>query len=606
MRFSKDFPDKLRSSILASEVIARKVQLKKKGKEFQGLCPFHNEKTPSFTVNDQKGFYHCFGCQAHGDIITFVMNNEGLEFKDAVVNLANDFGIQIPWVKENDDYKIDHSLEQFEILEKICMYFEKNLYENFASNARKYLQKRQLNSQIAKKFRLGYAVDSYEALSKYLLEQNYTENQILKTGIIAKNDRSKLYDKMRNRIIFPITNKKNQVIAFGGRTIGDDLPKYLNSAETDIFKKNQTLYNLANARKSIFDNGYVIIVEGYMDVISLVANGIENVVAGLGTAIGSDHLKQLFLMTDKIVFCLDGDNAGVKASRRLADIALPLITSKKNIGLAILPDNLDPDDFIKNHSTKAFKDFITNCTALSQSLFEFTLSDLNLKNSKQIIAEDRAKLSEILQQKTNLISDPNCRKHFNNFFKDSIYQLTRNIPKNQLSSQISSQNNHKYPNLKASDIKLKHGQNIALSIIAVIIAQPTLCNYKDDIFNLRQSNLFTEQFTSFKEFLIELIDNNENKLLETLETSEFSSYNQQLITMIASLAKNSFESCKNKLRILLLKDLLLQLEIQYQESLQKTDELQTHQSAITDQKVKEIFDYKNSIQALIIRLESDM
>ena len=606
MRFSKDFPDKLRSSILASEVIARKVQLKKKGKKFQGLCPFHNEKTPSFTVNDQKGFYHCFGCQAHGDIITFVMNNEGLEFKDAVVNLANDFGIQIPWIKDNDDYKIDHSLEQLEILEKICQYFEKNLYENFASNARKYLQKRKLNSQIAKKFRLGYAVDSYEALTRYLLDQNCTENQILKTGIIAKNDRSKLYDKMRNRIIFPITNKKNQVIAFGGRAINDDLPKYLNSAETDIFKKNQTLYNLANARKSIYDNGFVIIVEGYMDVISLVTNGIENVVAGLGTAIGSDHLKQLFLLTDKIIFCLDGDSAGIKASRRLADIALPLITSKKNIGLAILPDNLDPDDFIKTHSTKAFKDFISNCTALSQSLFEFALADLNLKNHQQIIAEDRAKLSDFLQQKSNLIADQNCRKHFNNFFKDSVYQLTRNNSKNQLSSQISLKNTNKYRNLKASDIKLKHAQNIALSIIAIIIIQPTLCNYKDDIFNLRQTNLFNEQFTSFKEFLIELIDNNENKLLETLESSEFNSYNQQLVSMVASLAKNSFESCKNKLRILLLKDLLLQLEIQYQESLQKTDELQTHQSAITDQKVKEIFDYKNSIQALIIKLESDM
>ena len=534
------------------------------------------------------------------------MNNEGLEFKDAVVNLANDFGIQIPWVKENDDYKIDHSLEQFEILEKICIYFEKNLYENFASNARKYLQKRQLNSQIAKKFRLGYAVDSYEALTKYLLEQNYTENQILKTGIIAKNDRSKLYDKMRNRIIFPITNKKNQVIAFGGRSIGDDLPKYLNSAETDIFKKNQTLYNLANARKSIFDNGYVIIVEGYMDVISLVANGIENVVAGLGTAIGSDHLKQLFLMTDKIIFCLDGDNAGVKASRRLADIALPLITSKKNIGLAILPDNLDPDDFIKNHSTKAFKDFITNCTALSQSLFEFALADLNLKNPKQIIAEDRAKLSEILQQKTNLIIDPNCRKHFNNFFKDSIYQLTRFNPKNQISAQTSVANSQKYNNLKASDIRLKHGQNIALSIIAILITHPTLCNYKDEVFILRETSLFSDQFTSFKEFLIELIDNDEKKLLETLESSEFNSYNQQLTTMVASLSKNSFESCTNKLRILLLKDLFLQLEIQYQESLQQTEQIQTHQSAITDQKVKEIFDYKNSIQALIIKLESDM
>ena len=255
MLFPTDFPDKLRSSILTSQVVARKVKLKAHGKEFHGLCPFHNEKTPSFTVNDQKGFYHCFGCGAHGDIITFLMKNEGLEFKESVFRLADDFSIPVPEVKQNHNFtkKIERD---YPILERAAQFFEKNLYADIGIEARSYLKKRLLNGKIAKKFRLGLALNSYEALNKYLLQEGFSESELLRSGIIGKSDKGKIYDKFRSRVIFPITDKKNRVIAFGGRSLGDEMPKYLNSSETENFKKNQTLYNLYNARKAIFDKGF--------------------------------------------------------------------------------------------------------------------------------------------------------------------------------------------------------------------------------------------------------------------------------------------------------------------------------------------------------------
>ena len=426
--------------------------------------------------------------------------------------------------------------------------------------------------------------------------KNYLEKDILQCGIIAKNDRQKIYDKLRNRITFPITNKKNQVIAYGARTLGNDLPKYLNSQETEIFKKNHTLYNIANARKAIFDKSFGVIVEGYMDAISLSVNGIENVVAGLGTAIGENHLKQLFQITDKIIICLDGDSAGIRAARRLSDIALPLINVKKNIALAILPNELDPDDFIKTYGAQAFIKFLDEAKSLSQSLFDFAISDLSLSDVNQIVAEDRVKLEEILHQKTSLIIDNQCKKHFTNFFKDCVFNLTRNNFKKNIKTNSIVLNKTKFNNLGTINSLPKQAENIALQIISLLITYPTLCNYSDDVFIFRDVNLFDEKFTTLKEFLIDLIDHQEKNLLEMLENSEFNSYNKALKPMISGLSQKNFDSCKNLFRILLLKDLLLQLEIQCQESLNKNDDLYS-------EKITEILNYKNSIKLLINKLE---
>jgi len=598
MLFPKDFPEKLRSSILTSEVVGKKVKLKLRGKEFHGLCPFHNEKTPSFTVNDQKGFYHCFGCAAHGDIITFVMNNEGFSYPDAVRKLADDFSIPIPQV-QLDQVKEEKLERDYLILEKICEFFEKNLYEEQGTEARNYLKKRNLNAAIAKKFRLGFAPNSYEALTNSLKSQNFTDLEISRTGVIGQNDKKKFYDKFRNRVIFPINDKKGRVIAFGGRTISDDMPKYLNSSETETFKKNQTLYNFDKARKAIFAKGFAVVVEGYMDAISLAVNSIENVVAGLGTALGSEHLKELFYTTDKIVICLDGDSAGIRAAKRVSEIALPLITAKKNIAFAILPNQMDPDDFIKAFGSKELEKIFANATPLSESLFDFALLELGIDRNQKVSAENKAKIELNLTSKIEAILDSASKKYFSFFFKDLLFALGRNQKNAVKSFSNFGQKIYAKAQTSAAD-------SLAKNIIALIVQNPELASFRDDICDIKELQFSSEHLTHLKEVVIDLIENNEENLLQALEKSGFDNDIAEIKNVLARLGTSDLDSNLIKFRILLLKDLLLQVEQQYKESLSKIDEIETHQSAITNQKIKEIFDYKNSLEQKILALEKEI
>lgn len=604
--FPKDFPEKLRSSILVSEVVGKRVKLKQRGSEFSGLCPFHNEKSPSFTVNDQKGFYHCFGCAAHGDLIGFVMNSEGLEFRDAVVKLADEYGIQIPKVKFDESK--DNQLERdYLVLEKATQFFEKNLHGNLGAEARSYLVKRQLNTSFAKKFRLGFAPNSFEALVEFLNKEAFGEGEILRSGIVGKNDRGKLYDKMRNRVIFPITDKKNRVIAFGGRTIGDDMPKYLNSAETEIFKKNQTLYNFANARKSTFDKGYAVVVEGYMDVIALATNGIENVVAGLGTALGIEHLKTLLQITDRVVICLDGDTAGIRAAKRFSEIALPLISAKKSIFFTFLPQAMDPDDFVKNFGANELIKLFDSAMPLSEGLFEFAISDLGIDRNKKISAENKAKIEANLTAKIALISDPASKKYFSLFVKDTLFLLGRGQKKTTLNPTKITRVLHK--NLS---------EDLAKNIIALMVKFPDLAHYRDDMFDVCSMHFGSEKFTHLKDLVsdvitsetIDSVGRDVVKFFVSLrEIDEMKGFEKEITdiqNIVASLANTDLESSLIRFRLLLLKDLLLQVEAQYKESLDKIDEVETKTTTILNQKIKEIFDYKNSLQTMILALEKEL
>lgn len=587
MQFSKDFPDKLRSSILTSEVVGKKVKLKARGNEFQGLCPFHNEKSPSFTVNDLKGFYHCFGCAEHGDIISFVMKTDGLDFKDAVIKLADDFSIQVPLVKV--DAAAENRLERdYLILERICQFFEKNLHGESGFEARDYLKKRNLNSAIAKKFRLGFSPNSYDSLIDFLKNENFRDEEILKSGIIGKNERGKIYCKFRNRIIFPITDKKNRVIAFGGRSLGDEMPKYLNSAETEFFKKNQTLYNFFLARKPIFSKGFAVAVEGYMDAISLAKNGLENVVAGLGTALGAEHLKDLFYTTDKIIICLDGDEAGIRAAKRVSEIALPLINAKKNIFFTILPNGMDPDDFITKFGLRELEKTLENAAPLSESLFEFALIELKIDKNKKISAENKAKIEMNLATKIEAILDPSSKKYFSLFFKDLLFYLgKKNQPK---ISKIGLAKSYSKPSGNASDSN-------ARAIIAMIVKYPHLARFHDDDFDVLELHFSNENLSHLKELVIEKVEHNEENLIEVLEKSGFDADVMEIKNILARLSIGDLDLVLVKFRILLLKDLLLQVEQQYKESLTRIEEVQ---------KIKEIFDYKNSLEQRILTLEKEL
>ncbi len=596
MRFPKDFPEKLRSSILTSEVVGKKVKLKARGHEFQGLCPFHNEKSPSFTVNDLKGFYHCFGCGEHGDVISFVMKNDGLDYPEAVTKLAEDFGIPIPKVIVNEAK--ENALERdYLILEKICQFFEKNLHGENGFEARNYLKKRNLNSASAKKFRLGFAPNSYDLLVDFLKAEGFAEPEISRTGVIGQNDRKKLYAKFRNRVIFPITDKKNRVIAFGGRCLGDEMPKYLNSSETEFFKKNQTLYNFFFARKAIFTKGFAVVVEGYMDAIALATNGIENVVAGLGTALGTEHLKDLFYTTDKIIVCLDGDDAGIRAAKRVSEIVLPLINAKKNVAFAILPNRMDPDDFIKEFGARELEKVFENATPLSESLFDFALMELAIDKNKKISAENKAKIESNLNAKIEAITDPSSKKYFSFFFKDLLFALGRKTQSK--SANIGLIKNYAKPASSLSD-------SIAQNILALIVKYPELAQFRDNDFDVRELHFSNEDLSHLKELVLEAIENNEENLLTTLENSRFSKDVSQIKNILARLGTADLDSALVKFRILLLKDLLLQVELQYKESLSQIDEIETHQTAITNQKIKEIFDYKNSLEQRILALEKEL
>jgi len=592
MNFSREFPEKLKNQILLSDVIGKKVKLKKTGKDYLGLCPFHNEKSPSFHVNDHKGFYHCFGCQAHGDIITFTIEQEKIPFKEAVFKLANDYGIEVPIQASNSNISSDYNLGDFEIAEKINEFYEKNLYEQIGKNARDYLKKRGFNSKIAKKFHIGYAPNSYDALQNYLKKLGFSNSLIEDSGVIGKSENGKIYDKFRNRITFAIADRKNRIIAFGGRSLGDEMPKYLNSAETNIFKKSQTLYNFYNAKRAIMDDGFAIMVEGYIDCIIVASAGCENVVAGLGTAISEDHIKQLFAITDKIIICLDGDNAGYKASKRVLELALPIINSKKNLGFCFIPNKMDPDEFIRDFGVLDFKKLLENAKPASQALLDFACAELKIDLLKPISPENKARLEYELSQKISQINDVPTKKYFNLFIREALFSMGK-----------KSNNSNIFVTNKLSIDKNPQEFHIQKNIIGYLIKFSELIDYEDNEFNIREHIFLDEKITELKELIVNLVDEGNKNIIEELDKSEFKIYNDIIRKVIALLNSNNLHK---KFRLLLLKELLIKVERQYKENLNENDDDNAHQAMILSQKTTEFFKYKQSLELEIRALSQEI
>ncbi len=601
-RFAKDFPDELRLQIPTSDVVSKKVALKQKGKEHSGLCPFHNEKTPSFTVNDQKGFYHCFGCGAHGDIITFIKNIEGLDFKESVLKLANDYNIPVPIIKPENQSKEDarqKKLEkQYSILSTISQFFEKNLSEYKGQNALNYLQKRGLDANNIKKFNLGFAPDSYNELHPYLTKLGFSEQEILESGAVSKNQNGRLFDKFRNRVIFPIFAKNNKVIAYGGRILDDGQPKYLNSSETSLFKKGSTLYNYSIARKSIYEQKFAVIVEGYMDVLALDINGIGNSVAPLGTAVTKEQLQELFKITNDIVVCLDGDKAGLNAMARVIDTALPLINSNKMLRFALLPLGLDPDDFIKQNGKTACQNLLNSAPTLSETLFKFESKKIGITDfNDKIFPEKKAALENILMQKVDLITDQNSKKYFSQYYKNLLFEIGRKKALSKINI-IKSQ-----PILSP---KVNNELLLAQNILILLIQNPKLIDYQDDYCNITELDFEDETLSNIKESLIDFYhkknDCNSHDILEHLNNF---SLDQKIKDKALHKSKNPANN-ELKLRILALKYHHSCVLKQYQDNLRQTDDLKTCNSSIKNGKQKELFDHKTTIEKKILELESDL
>ena len=371
MRYPDSLLDDIRARLPVSQVVGRRVKLQRKGREFVGLSPFKSERTPSFTVNDQKGFYHCFATGEHGNIFTFLMKTEGVSFPEAIERLAAEAGVVLPKPTPEAAAQEDAKDKLLKVTEEAARFFEAMLAGPRGRETREYLVKRGVTLELAKRFRMGFAPDSRTALKEHLTARGFPVSAMIETGmLIAGDDIPTPYDRFRGRLIIPITDLRGKVIAFGGRGLSPDAkPKYLNSPETPLFHKGSVLFNAADARKAAHDTGDVIVVEGYMDVIALVGGGIENAVAPLGTALTENQLAMLWRMSPEPTICLDGDAAGQKAALRAADLALPQIQPGRSLRFAMLPDGLDPDDMMRQQGAGAVRSVLAATLPLIEILW---------------------------------------------------------------------------------------------------------------------------------------------------------------------------------------------------------------------------------------------
>jgi len=352
-RIPSQFIDELLNRVDIVEVVDSRVPLKKAGREHKACCPFHDEKSPSFTVSSTKQFYHCFGCGAHGSAIGFLMEYEHLEFVDAVEELASIAGVTVPREARSEHTQKFATL--YETLNQVERFYENQLRQHpDAGHAVQYLKQRGLSGEITAKFGIGFAPPGWDNLLRHIASGQITQKQLLEAGVLIKKDSGGNYDRFRNRVMFPIRDRRGRVIGFGGRVLGDDTPKYLNSPETAIFHKGKELYGLFEAAKSVRDLQQIIIVEGYMDVVSLSQFGINNVVATLGTATTAEHVEKLFRVTPELIFCFDGDRAGRQAAWRALENALPLMREGRQIKFMFLPEGEDPDTIVRSEGKLGF------------------------------------------------------------------------------------------------------------------------------------------------------------------------------------------------------------------------------------------------------------
>lgn len=385
----KAFIDEVLNRVDVVALISQSVTLKKTGSNLQGLCPFHQEKSPSFTVSETKQFYHCFGCGAHGTAISYLMEYGGLTFVDAIEELAKSVGLTVPQ-QSHQAQPLENQQQTVALtqsMEKIMMGYREQLKKN--ERAINYLKNRGLSGEVAKQFGLGYAPDAWQSLEALFgsYEIDATATLLAETGMIIQSEvegslRVKRYDRFRDRIMFPIRNLKGQVIGFGGRVIDKGDPKYLNSPETILFKKGNTLYGLFEARKHIREKAFVLVCEGYMDVVALAQMGFPNAVATLGTACTDTHIQLLLRHTDRVVFSFDGDTAGRKAAKRAFEAAIPYLADDKEIRFLFLPTEHDPDSYIRAHGREQFQSEIEKALPLSRFFLELVSEQIDLSTAE--------------------------------------------------------------------------------------------------------------------------------------------------------------------------------------------------------------------------------
>jgi DNA primase len=422
MRYPPSLLDEIRARLPVSHVVARRVKLKRQGREHTGLSPFKQEKTPSFTVNDQKGFYHCFATGEHGDIFKFLMTTDGLSFPEAVERLAQEAGVQLPRpTPQTERFEAERD-RLLKLMEASCVWFEERLHGPQGAEARAYLERRGLTEDDAKTFRLGYAPAARSALKGRLADLGFTQAEMSRSGMLVSGDGVPVsYDRFRNRLMFPIGGLNGQIVAFGGRALApDQSPKYLNSPETPLFHKGAVLYNASRARPAAHERGFIVVAEGYMDVIAFARAGVPNAVAPLGTALTPEQLKLLWRMADEPTLCFDGDAAGQKAACRAVETALPHLTPGKSLRFTFLPEGQDPDDMLRNSGAAALRGALEATRPLIDVLWAKELGA-----GEWTTPERRAALERRLETLTRSIADNTIRAYYLRELKQRLFAQWR-------------------------------------------------------------------------------------------------------------------------------------------------------------------------------------
>lgn len=426
-KYDRNFTDELRERLSIVDVVGRRVPLVKKGQNYWGCCPFHNEKTPSFSVNEDKGFYHCFGCGEHGDIISFVMKSENVDFKTAITELANQAGLKMPDYKPKPAAQVAREESYYQIMNAAAEIYQKLLYEQVGAHALEYVRGRGFSDEMIKHYRIGYAPKNNVIANKFI---NVKQDNLMATGMCRHGDYG-MYDFFRDKLMFPIFNARGQIVAFSGRSLDGSEPKYINTTDTELFHKRKTIFGFNFARDAIHRANRSIVVEGQIDAIQMQCNGFPETVAPLGTALTEDHISILCKANRNIVFCFDGDAAGQKAAARACDIVMPFLRDASDVRFAFVTGGKDPDEVLKTGGAVAMQKIIDNATGLADFLWNIANAGFNVSTPG-----GRTQAEKFIRQKTDKITDTSLRNEYEQEYKQRIFnqwhkwkKQSQNIPR---------------------------------------------------------------------------------------------------------------------------------------------------------------------------------
>ncbi|KEY59644.1 DNA primase [Serratia sp. DD3] len=512
------------------DLIDARVKLKKQGKNYHACCPFHHEKTPSFTVNGEKQFYHCFGCGAHGNAVDFLMNYDRLEFVETIEELAAMQGLEVPYEAGNGPTQIERHQRQnlYQLMEQLSTFYQQSLHQPSGLSARHYLQQRGLSDEVIRHFAIGFAPPGWDNALKRFGGNGDNRAALNDAGMLVTNDQGRTYDRFRERVMFPIRDKRGRVIAFGGRVLGDGLPKYLNSPETEVFHKGRQLYGLYEAQQIHSTPQRLLVVEGYMDVVALAQYGIDYAVASLGTSTTAEHIQLLFRATDNVICCYDGDRAGREAAWRALETALPYLNDGRQLRFMFLPDGEDPDTLVRKEGKEAFEQRMELAQPLSTFLFETLMPQVDLSSP-----DGRAKLSTLALPLITQVPGETLRLYLRQQLGSKLGLLDDSQLDKLMPKQMENANPYQAPQLKRTTMRM---------LIGLLVQNPRLATLIPSLEGLEQSKQAgLPLFSELVQTCLAQPGLNTGQLLELYRDNEFSPQLETLATWNHMIVEDQVE-----------------------------------------------------------------